>query len=456
MTAEVKQDEGDLATKPAPSRFGLRRLLQFRLRTLLLLTVAAAFYTQWRLRPQPETDTFGDYQVFHHLTTVPLPAGYGDGESQVEDGAYWITDKQGRLLVRGAYDKGVPCGKWRTYHLNGKLASVGVCDAETGGRTGVWKSFHSNGQLKQRVTYGKPRETTVELWQFGTQRVSVRDGPAQAWHANGEPYWRGQFKSDFPDGDWQYYDDQGQLMAAGSYRFGRRHMRWRTVGSDKTTRTVYYIFGRRTPDPQGVDDGQLDRWMEGDSEQRRLDAIHLAPHTNRWQWLAPYLMSAPTQQRLQILRTALLYEALAEPLLEGVKQAEQSETPTLRAAAIATRYSILSDQRPQLIKELAALPPALRRQVASELSVLNPHHFRKAMQTDDQDVSEFALQCLLCRWANRRNDYNLRTGVFSQGPEVRSVLWKADEDPKIPEHVRTLIAQWLHDTSPKGMQGGFF
>src|SRR5262245_55627587 len=116
---------------PRPRRRGWRRFLQFRLRTLLLLTLVAAIAMFFYSRPevieeQPMPGFHLRRQVYRTADGTPVNQGWWE-----------LRDEQKHVVCEGRYRGDQPSGHWTWRHANGRIKQQG--EYRQGKRHGLWK-----------------------------------------------------------------------------------------------------------------------------------------------------------------------------------------------------------------------------------------------------------------------------------------------------------------------------
>lgn len=142
----------------------------------------------------------------------------------------------------------------KTYHTNGKLASIGkqypAIVVYEGlppiGRekTGEWKWYHENGQLKTIGFYTEEKKSDGEINTFedkewktyyqtgnlksiGSYKRGRKDGVWKEYHnEDGKIHSIGSFKNNRKDGKWKYYDKKGKVYLAGNYENDKQSGTW--------------------------------------------------------------------------------------------------------------------------------------------------------------------------------------------------------------------------------------
>lgn len=151
--------------------------------------------------------SFEDMCKRHHKDDEQRSGGYEE---------VWIA---GRLKARGGFYQGIPCGCWRFFHDNGKLAETLILDDKgniismhslsypEGGRmfsfqylgdgvTGHLKEYFRNGQQKSDVQV----------------KDGKREGLCRTWHDNGYLSSEGVFKEGRRTNEYKQYNDEGILI----------------------------------------------------------------------------------------------------------------------------------------------------------------------------------------------------------------------------------------------------
>ena len=259
-----------------PRRRWWRFLVQFSLRSLLLVTTLAAIGCWWFLQPPTrEEELAGKHLKLQRQVRIiksaqpAQPNPFGDPNassaepSLVNVGAWRLIDAQGDPLVVGRFHEGQPQGKWTVYHTNGRKAAEG--SVVRGARNGPWKTWDAEGRRLSEVTYAvkelkdagrvfypPPVGVVSTSGTVDAQDVlitSQRHGPARSWHPNGQLKFEGSYAADRKDGVWTYYDEQGGVTAKGSYRRDRKEGRWQeraavVDGKGGQLQEIEYVAGR--------------------------------------------------------------------------------------------------------------------------------------------------------------------------------------------------------------------
>ena len=180
--------------------------------------------------------------------------GYVDGRRH---GRWTQVDSNGEVLGVNRIDHGK--GTWRIWHANGQEGAAGLLRddlregdwhiryrsgerAAIGGyrlgkRHGAWRFWHSDGSLDN-----------VSSW-----RNDERFGLETRWFLNGEKRSEGDWAGDRRDGDWWFFNQQGQLLGRNRLDRGSGHwIDWHDNGQKQ--REGELVAGQR--------DGPWTRWHD--------------------------------------------------------------------------------------------------------------------------------------------------------------------------------------------------
>ena len=84
------------------------------------------------------------------------------------------------------------------------------CGPEGPPPDGPFETYYDNGQLMVKETY----------------KDGVQDGPYEDYHENGQLWSKGTFKDGEWDGPYESYHENGQLWLRGTYKDGERCGEW--------------------------------------------------------------------------------------------------------------------------------------------------------------------------------------------------------------------------------------
>lgn len=243
--------------KRPPRRPWQRYLLQFSLRTLLLLITVAAVLCWWFLRPQLREEQLAGQQLtlrrqvrlekIDRASLPPATARRLPGEFAIRNvGSWQLQDGQSNRLVAGNYQNNRKHGLWTTYHVNGRKAAAGQVLNDA--RTGRWRTWNEHGQLLSEVTFLAEHSGTSEIEipietgaanparkkastptsysaAFILEQVknyqSLRHGPARTWHPTGQPHTTGSYQNNLRQGPWTFHDPTGKLTKKITYEKGQ-------------------------------------------------------------------------------------------------------------------------------------------------------------------------------------------------------------------------------------------
>lgn len=383
----------------------LRRLLQFRLETMLAVMFVVAL-------------AVNIYRVYYHdrpeLTKRRLSdrfiIGYEvdeqEGGDATIDGQFIASDEHGRVFCRGTLDQGEPVGRWTFYYPTGRKSLSGRC--RNGARCDVWTAWYANGRKRSRVEHGEPTEsfsgkTFTENFLGDTKIVATRDGRAQAWWPNGERKSDGQFKEDRRDGEWTFWDRDGVKIAEGKYVNGRRHGLW-SVRDEKVgrLREVFFANGERIDDVASLI-SKLEKQIETakiPSIDRHFEALGKLGRAS----VPALLRILRTGDRLQCIRALEQLAAIGPGAIDALNQIRQftkGEDSHLRASALAAIYAINPAKQNSTFRQLNFEARSLRGnsqiQVISVMASLGPSvlpHVEQLLKSNDAKNQLVALNVL--------------------------------------------------------------
>lgn len=95
-----------------------------------------------------------DYYWYHNNA---IKVNKGDYNGMLLDGDYQVTDKEGNLIGKGKFLKGVKLGEWKSWNKKGELLSIYTF--KKGVKNGKYRKFENNklieqGQYKNDERYG--------------------------------------------------------------------------------------------------------------------------------------------------------------------------------------------------------------------------------------------------------------------------------------------------------------
>jgi hypothetical protein len=227
--------------EPSRPRWRWRRLLQFRLRTLLLFTFLVGLGI-WAYQRYTSPPPF--FQDFPGGLTLQNPLG--DPASPPRAVRFAARDQYGRVVCEGVHVQGLATGWWTYYHRNGRPALRGRC--RDGARVGTWTAWNEQGRKVAEIQHGEPRVATA---QTDSPITYVQAG--EQWWDNGQRRSSGAFVNDQPHGTWTFWNVAGEKTMEGQYDHGRRVGTWTTTNGDSGAVQIDYVLDRPVP--------QLDEWL---------------------------------------------------------------------------------------------------------------------------------------------------------------------------------------------------
>jgi antitoxin component YwqK of YwqJK toxin-antitoxin module len=437
------------AKRTAPRRW--RRIFQFSLRTLLILTTLAAVGCWWYLQPKIHVEELAGGAL--KLRRVARERGKNEffGRSARRDmlvnlGSWQLRDKQGEALATGRYVNDQPHGFWKVFHPNGRKAAEG--QMFQGLRVGVWRTWDERGQRESEATYVimKPAVATPELPSFRPSKsrppvslpipvvgmigalgnmppvatmlmgglpgkvgatvglVSLRHGQAKAWYANGQLKESGSYRYDRRDGTWKFYDEHGRVVGAGEYRDGLREGEWSVLDAASGQMKIVEFIGDRPRDGHErlmadlqaeLASGQIERQVVAMDRLERLNAHGL-----------PHLVNALSDPRgdIQLLALRRLNRLLTTPRMAG-----DATRPVVDAATMG-RIESLIDSDDERVARLALL--VVYREIADRRDALFPQLIESIRQAPDGD---WAFHALALAWTS---DTARRPTLFNELAEA--------------------------------------
>jgi antitoxin component YwqK of YwqJK toxin-antitoxin module len=129
---------------------------------------------------------------------------YGTSRRGKSHGPWTHWNPDGSLSVEANYADGELVGAFRRFDAHGVLQSEGHHDPQ-GRMHGPWVRYWPNGRVRARWTM-----------EHGQQH-----GPVATFYENGEKKSEGQRANAQPDGDWSWYDEDGNVASRCRYDAGR-------------------------------------------------------------------------------------------------------------------------------------------------------------------------------------------------------------------------------------------
>ena len=349
-----------MTQQTTPNQRGWQRFIQFRLITMLVLTLLAAigvniYRVYWHQRPTFMEFRFPDGMVA--LRLMPELEGGGSDASEA-NGPFVVRDRHGRIFCRGWLRQGKAHRRWTFYHASGRTAMRGECRA--GSRIATWTAWYANGRPKFEIEHGEPEpnsDLSLETLQSKLTKVdsvvadpvlaAIRHGATRAWWDNGRPRFTGQYANNRPAGMWTRWDQAGQVVAAGKYRDGRRHGPWQLLDSNSgQLHQVFFVQGQRVKD--------LDKLLAQLAKDANSDdaiTVHRALATlaaigpRGVPRLVELLESGSERRRVRVLLELASLGPAASEALPALKKLADHDKSSLRGHALAAIYAVAPHER---------------------------------------------------------------------------------------------------------------
>lgn len=442
--------------KQKRKRFRLR--LQFSLRTLLLLTLVAAIVCAWMLRPKSEELLFSDgalrirAQVVHNEAckdkTCPVPV------RPTLNGRWKLVDRNGRRLVTGYYEDESPVRRWTYYHANGRKAFYG--DVTHAARQGDWTARFANGKVRSQTTETPVEHTHLKSGLFAkTTKVTLwsplRDGPAEQYWETGHLRANGEYVQDLREGEWTFFDRDGQRVAAGPYRHGLRHGTWRRwETADGEPQIEEYVLGRRLPK---LDDllPVLTEQLLGDDVGRQVDAARRLTFLGEAALpaLKQAIATGDVRRCLLAVRTLQQIGPAAKSAADEVAGLAEHAHPRLKCSALAALAELDRDRATdcyhRLLQYATGRDQDLRDRAEAALAGAGPAGLKslEAALLDETPAVRYAALASIARMLKRRLERPQADPAPVDAPairEIRATLEAAEENPD--KTIRT-AAEWM-------------
>jgi antitoxin component YwqK of YwqJK toxin-antitoxin module len=91
------------------------------------------------------------------------------------------------------------------YYPNGQKEIEGGYDKE-GKKTGLWTSWYPSGKVSKEENY----------------LADKKNGRQRDFYESGKPNFESNYKNNIPDGDWIFYDGQGNKKSRIVFKDGRK------------------------------------------------------------------------------------------------------------------------------------------------------------------------------------------------------------------------------------------
>lgn len=479
----------ELASPKKTRRRWYMFLLQYSLRSLLIVMTLAAIGCWWFLQPK-----WGERQIangklklwrqFRTLkvdevssSTPPLAinqfvAGDELTPGVIAHGVWRLRDHNDDLLATGRYEEDQPQGKWIIYHVNGLKAAEG--EAFQGVKTGLWRTWDEYGNRISEVmyvvgpqAYKPPVERPLhwggsipvvgfcfvgggsaepEFRQSGFFAAS-RHGPARVWYPSGQLRTDGHYKDDLRDGPWASYAEDGRVIEQGSYLAGKRDGQWITFNASAgKSQTNQYLSGR-TKDEHDRLLARLESELIGKDLRRQIAAAaqleELGPAATPV--LVKSLNHPSDEVILLALRALVRQDAISKAPLARVQSLSAHADTRIAARALLALYVSRPDRRERLFPPLLS---AVERLASEDAKVEVLHRICQV----DAERLPLAFAPLVRILAKQYADYE---SGYDHGSEMDSLLsLKADlpllletafdsRDPDIQVYVLAVLERWI-------------
>lgn len=328
----------------------LRARLRFSLRTLLIVTLAAALAVKWWMTPGPTIYALPDGATLSYsLLRSTDPATKAALEPR-RHGRYELRGKDGRLLVRGNYENGLPSGSWRVFHRNRRKAIQGT--TVSGERSGQWTAWSEAGDLISRANFQVPdTKRPLSAGKFTAPWSAKRAGSADTTDELG--HHRGSFVNDLREGEWLTTDVHGKVIRRSEFHWGVRHGKTIDIGPSGVPRETYYRFGHALPATAELL-AQLERDLDSNNGGRQYEAVRII-----------VALGAPTEPLLHkilggnnaslqmfALRFLAQHRVASQEVLSSVDRLRLFASPSVAIEAGFALYQLVPDRRLHLAIQL--------------------------------------------------------------------------------------------------------
>ena len=316
-----------------------RRLSQFSVRTMLILTTLFAIGIWWYQRPSGSTPSLlAGGAVFRapQKPVAPLAATLEESSEAsnpdftdfVWHGRATVRDAHGRLLVSGRYRQDEPVGTWRAFHESGRLRARTNADTGAG-----WQTWHANG-ARQAITEAVASETDKP--RSTPQRFHVQES-----YDNGQLRLQGMREDGLRAGLWTYWNRNGQVLAQGEYLDDLRSGPWQLTTAAGTRRQVFYLWGVATGPAEELF-AAVDAAVASTVPQRRREAIFtlLSLGTAGQSRLEALLRQGPPADQRLVLDCLLAQPRCTPDLAVVVASMSDHASDEIARQALLARYLI--------------------------------------------------------------------------------------------------------------------
>ena len=458
-----------MSSSPSESRPARRwrKWLQFRLRSLLLLTLVVGVGTSIYLH------FFGPQSLRRE---IPGGIWLQDG---LAGGSPWFVawDRYGRRLCRGRCVQGRADGPWTYYHENGRPALSGSCAEDC--RVERWTAWNEWGRKTAEISHGQTAPKfeepfTLEAAQTIEYNLGIREerqpridrsGAAHQWWDNGRPRSAGEFLNDQPHGPWAFWNAAAEQTAAGPYEHGRRLGTWTmdAAAPAGTARRIDYLLGRQVP--------SLERWLAdcdralaSDDWRARQDAVEALAQAGSL--AVPHWTQALRAAHVDVQQFALAALAQVGPpaatALPEIERLTRAADPILANEAYLAAFAVDEPHRAarflqllQFLREhLDARSVHLVRRMAQLHAAAVPL-LEASLETEDAETCLLAVVILGQMFDAVRPAVS---PVQRSKTRLREILGKARQhpDPRVAAHIDAILPRQERAAPPNTGMGGMF
>lgn len=327
-----------------------RTWLRFSLRTLLLVTLLAAFAVKWWMTPEMMMDRQPDGAVIRYSMIRRFDPATGTSSEPQRHGRYEVRDKFGRLLVRGSYENGIAVGTWSVFHPNGRRAMNG--EIVRGLRSGVWTAQNATGSVSSAVTYEVRSEGLTSF--AASWEESYRTGIGELRDEKGRLD-QGRFLDDYRNGEWVTTDSSEKSVERTTYRAGVRH--GKSLKSNLTSyQESYYLHDHRVPQNINLLQRLREDLQSNDGGQQHEALRQVVTLGNLTEALLKQVLTAD-DKALQITALRLLAEekSASEDVVRLVERLTKSSAQMVAIEAWFALYQLVPQRRKEFARELIHL-----------------------------------------------------------------------------------------------------
>lgn len=210
---------------------------------LKFFNIERSFYSNKQLKQSVSKSLLGlrqGYTYNYDSTGILLEALFYDKDTLVFSG---ITDSLGRKQLL-----------WEYYYRNGKISSTGayINDLEDG----PWKYYFEDGTLEQSGDFSRGKEDKIWKWYYSNSKdrriENYTKGNRNGQFLEYDPYGyitaEGEYQDDFRNGKW--FLSFGDQVEQGKYRDGLKQGEWQYFKYELSEEAKYFIgdFYQGLPD----------------------------------------------------------------------------------------------------------------------------------------------------------------------------------------------------------------